>query len=287
MEQQLPLGGALHAAAGVHDENVIRELGDYAKIMGDDDDGVPHLIFDLCQRLNDLRLDGDAQTGGGLVCNEQVGLEDHGHGDENSLPEARGELAGEASHHVLPIVDAHQLEGVAALLLALLPGRVPAMDLVGLDHLLPDGHIGIEGGGRVLKDEGDLGASDLRHLLLAQLQQVLPLEKDLAALHPAGGVHNAHDGAGGHAFAGAALSDNAQHAALAQRKIHAVHRLDDPVLPDMEVGPDALHLQQDFALLRSGGRRCLLYGFHPFTSPICWNPYSFEDRRRSASGLRR
>ena len=67
VEQQIPLGGALHAAAGVHHEDVVGKLGDHTEVVGDDNHGVAHLVLYLDEGLNNLRLNGDAQTGGELV----------------------------------------------------------------------------------------------------------------------------------------------------------------------------------------------------------------------------
>ena len=47
---------------------------------------------EVSQQGEDLRLDGDVEGGGGLVGDEQAGLVDDGHGDEDALALAAGEL---------------------------------------------------------------------------------------------------------------------------------------------------------------------------------------------------
>ncbi len=52
---------------GVHNDDTVRDLGNDAQVMGDEDDGgvdFPHQLF---HQVQNLRLNGDIQSGGGLV----------------------------------------------------------------------------------------------------------------------------------------------------------------------------------------------------------------------------
>ena len=247
--QQIALGSVLHTATGIHDENVISKLRDNTEVMGNDDNGVTHLLLNVVQCLNDLSLNGDAEAGGGLVGDQQVGLEDHGHTDEDSLTETGGELAGIALADLFPVVDTHQLQCVADSILALLLGGLLLMDTVCLAQLGADGHIGVERGVGVLEDQGDLLTADTGHLALALFQKVLSLEDDLAALNAAGLIHDLHDRTGGNALTGAGLTDNTQNLTLFQRKVHAFNGLDHSAVGHMEVGTEVLNFQQHIIIL--------------------------------------
>jgi hypothetical protein len=67
------------------------------------------------------------------------------------------------------------------------------MDLQGFHHLLADREDRIERGHRLLEDHRDVAAASLAHLLFGEVEQVLPLEQDLALRHPAGLGEQAHD----------------------------------------------------------------------------------------------
>ena len=63
---------------------------------------------------------------------------------------------------------------------------MPAMDSQHLADLVADVHDRVERRRRLLEDHGDAVAAELAHLVVGQLQQVAPVELDLAALDPAG-----------------------------------------------------------------------------------------------------
>ena len=85
-------GGLLHDAAGVHDGDVVGDLGHHAEVVGDEQDGGAGPGAQLGQKGQDLGLDGDVQRRGGLVGNEQGGAAGQRHGDHDPLAEAAGKL---------------------------------------------------------------------------------------------------------------------------------------------------------------------------------------------------
>ncbi|GAA4982808.1 hypothetical protein GCM10025734_04320 [Kitasatospora paranensis] len=89
-------GAAFRGAAGVHDEDVVCAFGDDAEVVGDEDDGGAEVALDLREEVEDLRLHGDVQGGGGFVGDEDVGLAHQRHGDHGALAHAAGELVGVA-----------------------------------------------------------------------------------------------------------------------------------------------------------------------------------------------
>ena len=52
------------------------------------------LILEIGQQVEDLRLDGDVQGAGGLVADDEPGVQSQGTGDADPLPLAAGELVG-------------------------------------------------------------------------------------------------------------------------------------------------------------------------------------------------
>ena len=96
----------------------------------------------------------------------------------------------------------------------------------GFSDLIAYSKDGIERCHRVLKDHGDLVASDLAHLLLGQFEQIPAFKDDLAFDDLAGMGDQAHDGHGRDAFARAGFTDDAQRLALVHGQIDAVNGFD-------------------------------------------------------------
>ena len=69
-------GSVLGAPAGVHDQDVVRELGHHPEIVRDDDDRGAELLLQIRDEVEDLRLHRDIQRGGGLVGDQQPGSQD-------------------------------------------------------------------------------------------------------------------------------------------------------------------------------------------------------------------
>src|SRR5207247_9322950 len=118
-------------------------------------------------------------------------------------------------------------------LLALLPGRVQAVDVERLRDDLPDGLAWVQRGERVLEDDGQLPAHPAepgaRHV-----EEVLALEDDVALVR----LDEPEDRAAQRGLAAAGLAHQPQRLALADGEVHAVDRTDmtHRALPD--TGPD-------------------------------------------------
>ena len=85
-------GAALHYLAVVHDDDFLGDIGDDTKIVGDQQHRHAELALQVVDQLQDLRLDGDVERGGGLVGDQEVGLVGQRHGDHDALPLAAREL---------------------------------------------------------------------------------------------------------------------------------------------------------------------------------------------------
>jgi hypothetical protein len=68
-------GPGLGDAAGIHDDDVVAHVGDDAEVVRDEDDGHAELLLERLHELEDLRLDGDIEGGGGLVGDDDGGLQ--------------------------------------------------------------------------------------------------------------------------------------------------------------------------------------------------------------------
>jgi hypothetical protein len=124
---------------------------------------MPSFFLQIHHQLQDLGLDGDVQSGGGLVGDKQLGLAGQGDGDHHALTHAAGELVGILLEALVGLVDAHQASAAPA------RGRWPpfcscwcAAD--DLADLVADGVDGVQAGHGVLEDDGDLVAAHLAHL---------------------------------------------------------------------------------------------------------------------------
>ena len=80
-------GAAFHDFAAVHHDDTIRHLGNHRQVMGDQNERSALLLHQLIHELEDLRLYGHIQGGGGLVRNQQVGVVGQRHGDHDGADE--------------------------------------------------------------------------------------------------------------------------------------------------------------------------------------------------------
>jgi hypothetical protein len=69
----------------VHDQHSACNAGDHAQIVSDPNHRHPQVGLQLTDKVDDLLLDGDVESGGRLVCDEDPGSERQGDGDHDSL----------------------------------------------------------------------------------------------------------------------------------------------------------------------------------------------------------
>ena len=77
---------------GVHDRDLVGDLGDHAEVVGDDDDRHPQPRLKVVEERQDLRLDGDVERRRRLVGDQQLRLVGERHRDHHALAHAAGEL---------------------------------------------------------------------------------------------------------------------------------------------------------------------------------------------------
>ena len=106
-----PGWGLLHDLAVLHDGDPVGYLGDDGKIVGDEEHGKVVGLAQVFQQFEYLGLNGNVERGGGFVGNEQAGTVDKGHGDEDALALASGELMGVVLDAALGLRQADLMHG--------------------------------------------------------------------------------------------------------------------------------------------------------------------------------
>ena len=191
--------------AFLHHRHIVGNFADDAEVMRNEEHRHIMARLELLQELEDLRLNGDVQGGCRLVGDKKIGPVGERHGDHHALALAAGELMREGAETRCRIRNANFLQKLDNAVLDLL-GSPCAMQLQDFTDLPRDRMQGIERGHRLLKDHGDLGASDLAQPRLAVGQKILSLEEHLA-LYLGCAAKQTHDRESGDRFAGARFAD--------------------------------------------------------------------------------
>ena len=195
--------------------------------MGDHDQRRAQVLLQPQQQVEDLGLDGRVERGGGLVGDDELGLEGEGHRDHRALPHAAGELVRVVVDPGVRLGDADPAKQLDR------PGRrflLRDRPVVRPDHLgdlPPDLVERMQAGQRVLEDHRDPRAAHLAQLVVGELEQVGALEHRAAP----------HLGARGqpeqrlreHGLAAARLADDAEGPPGLDVERHAPDRPDDAV----------------------------------------------------------
>ena len=225
------LGGApLHDLAGVHDHDVVGDVIQQGQLVGDEHHGLDVALFhELPHHLNDHLLAGHVQRGGGLVGNQNLGVQDGGHGDDGTLLHAAGQLHGVLIQNLRRQAQLGK------------PGFRHFPDdlfihlgVMGVNHVLDEaddllgGVQGVHGG---LGDVGDLGAQDgFADGIGVHAGNVLPVDDDIAADVVQGGEVIAHQAQRQGGFAAAGFAGDAQGLAFFDLEGDTVNGID--VLPE-------------------------------------------------------
>ncbi len=254
-------GGKLDDLTKVHDGDAVAHGADDGEVVGDEEVGEAKAILELLEKVDDLGLDRDIESGEGLVGDDEPGLDGEGTGDADALPLAAGELVrktvGERG------ADSDGVEQLRDALPAL--ALVETVDGESFGDDAADGHTGIERGVGVLEDHLD-AAADLPETAAAERGEVdgafgkggkavfvaggAGVEPDVAGSGPV----ELEDGAAGGRLAAARLADEAEGLAVVNGEGEAVDGLDGGDLSlnedaalDGEVELEVLHLDQGLA----------------------------------------
>ena len=218
--EQLLGGRLLDNLAGVHNRDVMGDLGDQCQVVRNEDHGKAELGLKVVKQLDDLLLDGNVQSGRGLVADDQLGIAGKGHSDQNALTLTTGKLMRIALERTLG-VEAHELQELL--------GATGAAALGELLHLGGNEHGGVERGQGVLIDHGDIGTAQAEPLLLAHLEQIAALPENLTRKVLVI-VGQAHDGQRGDGLTAAGLAYQAHGLAGTDVKVDVVDDVDVTVV---------------------------------------------------------
>ena len=141
-----------------HHGHPVGDLGHHAEVVGDEHDGGAVPGLQLLEQLEDLRLGGDVERGGGLIGDDQRRLQRQRHGDHHALALAAGQLVRVAGQNALGLRQAHVAEHLDHALAAF-GGAQPGVHLDDLVGLAADGHQRVQRHHRLLEDHGDAAAA--------------------------------------------------------------------------------------------------------------------------------
>ena len=82
----------LHDPARVHNNNSAAHFRNYAKVVSNHQDSCVFLFSDVLHQLQDLRLNSNVKSRGGLVGDQKLRLAGHSHSDHNTLAHTAGKL---------------------------------------------------------------------------------------------------------------------------------------------------------------------------------------------------
>jgi hypothetical protein len=90
--EQILGAGLLHLPPGVHHHHPVGILGDDPHVVGDQHNRSAQRLLQFAHQVEYLGLDCDVEGGGGLICDQQLGIARHRHCDHHALAHAAGKL---------------------------------------------------------------------------------------------------------------------------------------------------------------------------------------------------
>ena len=220
-------GADLHDVARIHDGHPVSDVGHDAEVVGDENDGQLVLDLHLLEQLQNLRLNGHVQRGGGFVADQDLRVAGHGNGDDDALAHTAGKFMGVLAEAHFGVRNAHVPQVFQRLFLGSLAVQ-PLMQLHGLHDLIADGLQRVQAGHGVLHDHGDLMAADAEPVLfLFQVGQADGLAVvgtevvDGAGGDGAVGVQQAHEALGEDALARTGFAHNGEDFAVVDVEVDA------------------------------------------------------------------
>ena len=237
-------GADLDDVACIHDGHPVGDVGHDTEVVGDENDG--QVVFDLhlLEQLQDLRLDGHVQRGGGLIADQDLRVAGHRNGDDDALAHTARELVRVLAEADLRVGDADIPQVFQRLLFGGFAAQT-LMQLHGFHDLVADGLQWVQAGHGVLHDHGDLVAAHPEPVLfLFQVGQADGLSVvgtevvDGAAGNGTVGVQQAHEALGEHALARTGLAHDGEDLAVVDVQVDAadgVERFSTQVELDVQI----------------------------------------------------
>ena len=139
-EEDVLRGALFDDAPSVHDGDAIGDLGNYTEVVSDKEEGEFHLAAELVEQFEDLFLNGDIESGGGLVGDEQFGIGGEGHGNHDALAKTTGELMRKLPGANIGLGDGGSFEGGVDAMLQVRSGEVRFVGANGFFDLRASTH---------------------------------------------------------------------------------------------------------------------------------------------------
>jgi hypothetical protein len=220
-------GALLDDDAALHDGDTVGDLADDGEVVRDEEHGEAVRGLEAREEIEDLRLHGDVERGGGFVGDEQARAVDERHGDDDALALATRELVRVVVQPLLGVGESDFVEGFED---AGAEFAAPGAWSVGEERfgdLAADGHDGVERGHGLLKDHGDGAAAMAAHGVFAQGEEIggggFVVAPENAAGEVRGGRKKPQQGEAGRGFARAGFADEAEGFAGGDGEGDAVH----------------------------------------------------------------
>jgi len=170
--ENFALRSQFHEIAGIHHRDAVGDLGNDREVMRNKEHGQAKLGSQFGEELENLRLHGDIESGGGFIGNQQHGTIHYCHRDHDALAHASGELirviAGTKSR-VRDRYCFHRRHGV----IPSFPLCDIGMHCDGLGDLFANSHHWIQRSHGLLKNHGYLRSAQASHLFVGKPQQIV------------------------------------------------------------------------------------------------------------------
>ena len=165
--EQLPGGSLFDDPPRVHHPDMLTKPRDQAQVVTDQEDRRVDLAAELLDEVEHLRLHGGIEPRRRLVEHQQARVAGEGHGDDDALLLAAGELEGIA----ISVASASGMATRSRLSRARRRASAERKALVKAEHLcdlFTDPDRGVQGRARILVDHGELGAAELAEAVLGK-----------------------------------------------------------------------------------------------------------------------
>jgi len=139
-EKDVLCGTLFNDAPSVHDGDAMGDLGDHTEVVSNKEEGQFHFAAELVEQFEDLFLNGDIESGGGLVGDEQFGIGGEGHGNHDALAKTTGELMRKLPRADIGLGDGGSFEGGVDAALQVRSGKVRFVGAHGFFDLRANTH---------------------------------------------------------------------------------------------------------------------------------------------------
>ena len=158
MVNDLPHRSCFHNASCVHDTDPVRHFGNNAQVVRDQNNRHVALIPQICQQIENLRLNRDIKSCGRLVCNQNRRPACQRHSDHHPLKHSSRHLMRIALCPVFRSRYAHLFQKIDDFRIDI--RHIGPMQFNGLRDLRSDAEHRIQGNRRFLKNIGNLSPPD-------------------------------------------------------------------------------------------------------------------------------